>query len=299
MKCYVTSIENVTAKNGKPFLKAEVRTAEKKQVLLYVWQNIEGFSEAVHQSPILDITAKWDDQFPEVTQFFVTQGNTADFVETAFVSDEYADTLLDKILSFITEPEYVALNNKLFAKGSDTRQRFITFPAAKLHHHNIRGGLLLHTYEVLQFVSMVSKDPIESEGLDRQVLLEGALLHDVGKILDYTFDGVAIEYSARMFLGNHLATGADFITRLADNPYSPKMEAIKHIIRSHHLQESWGAITPPRTREAILVFFGDYYSMFKTKTLGADYNDNGIASLSKSETYIDMEKAMTADPFSI
>lgn len=294
MKFLITSIEECTAKNGKPFLKAYAKSTEKKDYTLFVWEMIDKFVETFSKSKIMDISANLDDQFPTVSGFYELSGDPTEFIETAFPSKEYADNLLTKILSFITEPEYVALNNKLFKPGSEIREKFITYPAAKGMHHAMPGGLLLHTYEVLQFCSMVASTPYFGDHLDKQILFEGALLHDIGKLKDYITDGLSIEYSAGITLGSHLATGCEYIARYADNPDTAKMEAVKHIIRSHHLIESWGAIAKPATREANIVFFGDYYSMIQTKTLATEYNDLGVGKL-KYDTFIDIEKAYPAE----
>ena len=290
MKFLITSVEESISKNNKPFIKAYAKSEKKEDITLYVWKRLDEFLKALESSRILEITANTADQFPEVSSFEITTGDPSMFVETAFVSDEYADELLTKILSFITEPEYVSLNERLFAKGSDIRKKFITFPAAKGHHHALRGGLLLHTYEVLQFVSMVANNPTYSENVDKQDLLEGALLHDIGKIKDYLFDGYAIEYSPNITLGSHLSTGCEFIVKYADNPDSPRMETVKHIIRSHHLLPEWGAVAKPATREAVLVFFGDYYSMIQAKSLSAEYDEHGIGKVGY-DTFIDIKKA--------
>lgn len=294
MKCLITSIEESVAKNGKPFLKVAVKTQEKKDVTLFVWQNRDSFVELNAKSRIMDITANFDAQFPEVSNFVVADGDPSEFVENAFPSDDYANQLLTKILSFVSDPEYVALNNKLFAEGSEIREKFIRWPAAKSHHHNMKGGLLLHTYEVLQFVSMVANNETFGKNLDKQVLLEGALLHDIGKLKDYIFDGFNIEYSPGITLGSHLATGCEFIARYAENPDSARMEAVKHIIRSHHFLTDWGAVNTPATREAVIVFYGDYYSMYQVKTLSAEYDSNGVGRVGR-DTFIDIEKACSEE----
>lgn len=290
MKFLVTSVEHATARNNNPFLKVTAIDQNKQQRTLYVYDDISGFLATYEKGRIMEISADLEAQFPKVSKHSPAQGDPTEFIETAFPSEEYADALLTKILSFITEPEFVEINNKLFEPGSEYRKKFITYPAAKGMHHAMPGGLLLHTWEVLQFVSMVCNDPTFGQHLDKQICLQGALVHDYGKIFDYITDGFSTSYGPGITLGSHLSTGAELVGRYASNPNSPKIEAIKHIIRSHHLQVDWGAINKPATREAVVVFFGDYYSMFQAKSLSAVYDEDGIGKMGY-DTFIDLEKA--------
>lgn len=286
----VTGCKKEVSKNGKDFLKIMAATEDKKQYQLYLWKDIQAFTSLLKETKILQVEADFNEQFISINNFSKSFGSLEDFVDRCFASNEAADTVLDKLLSLITCEEFINLNKKLFVKGSDIRLKFITFPAAKGMHHNLHGGLLQHTLEVVKFVAMVAQNSFFGAGLDKEVLLEGALIHDIGKIEDYIFDGMSIDYSPSLYAGSHLARGLEYIARYADDPSTPRMEHLKHIIMSHHLQQSWGAVAEPISREAIIVFFGDYYSAAMTRYNNTDFDEQGVGKIARS-VFIDFDKA--------
>jgi 3'-5' exoribonuclease len=130
-------------------------------------------------------------------------------------------------------------------------------PAAKRYHQAYRHGLLEHCLSVAQAVSAISAI---FPGIDRDIAVTGALLHDIGKLEAYSVEGGAIEMSdwGRLYgeipLGYYRVRRA--IERLDGFP-EEIAQAVLHIILSHHGSLEHGSPVVPCTREATLVHMID------------------------------------------
>lgn len=144
--------------------------------------------------------------------------------------------------------------------SGETWQRFRTAPAAKHYHHAHPHGLLEHCLSVAQGVSAMAAT---FGGIDRDVAVAGALLHDIGKLdaYAYTEDGECpIEMTDLGKLQGEIPLGYYRIRRAIDDvPGFPPATAtsLLHIILAHHGQLEHGSPVVPCTREATLVHMID------------------------------------------
>jgi len=93
------------------------------------------------------------------------------------------------------------------------------------------------------------------DGVDADLLLAGALLHDIGKVHELSYEG-AFDYTDEGRLLGHLYMGTEYVSRVcADLPGFPpeKTMLVKHIILSHHGELEYGSPKRPKTLEAILL----------------------------------------------
>jgi 3'-5' exoribonuclease len=145
----------------------------------------------------------------------------------------------------------------VFAPDGETWAAFRDAPAAKRYHQAYRHGLLEHSLTVAQGVSAISAT---FGGVDRDVAVTGALLHDIGKLDAYTSDPLAIDMTDLGRLQGEIPLGYYRVRRLiedlADFP-SDLAAAVLHIILSHHGQLEHGSPVVPCTREATLVHMID------------------------------------------
>jgi len=134
--------------------------------------------------------------------------------------------------------------------------RFKRAPAAKSMHHAYLGGLLEHTVSVATLAGLMAKHYVE---LNRELLMVGAILHDIGKIDEFTYD-LAIDYSDSGRLLGHMILGLqiveDKIRAIGSFP-SDQAIVLKHLILSHHGEHEFGAVKLPMTREAFVLHFVD------------------------------------------
>ncbi|MBW2121614.1 MAG: HD domain-containing protein [Deltaproteobacteria bacterium] len=125
-------------------------------------------------------------------------------------------------------------------------------PAAKKLHHVYIGGLLEHTLNLCRLALAVSEI---YEGLNRDVLIAGAILHDIGKVQELTSER-SFDYSDRGRLLGHLVIGVEMLDeKIAGlESFSEELALIlKHMILSHHGQYAWGSPKRPKTLEAIVL----------------------------------------------
>ncbi|MEA2443756.1 MAG: 3-5 exoribonuclease [Thermoleophilales bacterium] len=150
-----------------------------------------------------------------------------------------------------------ALLESFFGAGSTEWERWRQAPAAKHYHQAYRHGLLEHCLSVAQGVSALSAT---FPGIDRDVAVTGALLHDIGKIEAYEQTGAAIEMSDAGKLQGEIPLGYYMVRRrIEDLPGFPAdvAQAVLHIILSHHGKLEHGSPVAPCTREATLVHMID------------------------------------------
>jgi 3'-5' exoribonuclease len=130
-------------------------------------------------------------------------------------------------------------------------------PAAKHYHQAYRHGLLEHCLGVAQAVSAISAT---FPGIDRDVAVTGALLHDIGKLEAYTEDPQSIDLTDAGKLQGEIALGYYRIRRTIEEieGFSPELALeVGHIILSHHGTLEHGSPVVPCTREATLVHMID------------------------------------------
>jgi len=164
---------------------------------------------------------------------------------------------LRELLATVQHPHLRALLDRVFGPNAETWARYRDAPAAKRYHQAYRHGLLEHSLSVAQAVSAISAT---FPGIDRDVAVTGALLHDIGKLEAYTADPLAIDLTDAGKLQGEIPLGYYRIRRLIEDlPGFPQdlAAAVLHIILSHHGALEHGSPVVPCTREATLVHFLD------------------------------------------
>jgi 3'-5' exoribonuclease len=162
------------------------------------------------------------------------------------------------LLETVREPDLRALLDRFFAEGSRVWQRWCDAPAAKHYHQAYKHGLFEHCLSVAQGVHALSAT---FPGVDHDVAVTGALLHDIGKIEAYAMHGPgAIELTDAGKLQGEIPLGYYLVRReIEEIPgFAPETaQAVLHIILSHHGQLEHGSPVVPCTREATLVHMID------------------------------------------
>jgi 3'-5' exoribonuclease len=141
------------------------------------------------------------------------------------------------------------------------RARFARCPASTMGHHAKLGGLLQHTCEVAHVAGLAAAVFPEA---DRDLLLAGALLHDLGKLEAYEWRGAPVFTPPGRAIG-HVVLGSLLLDRLVhaspDAPCTPlELQLLHHLILSHHGKLEFGAPVPPLTLEAELLHHADQIS---------------------------------------
>jgi 3'-5' exoribonuclease len=164
---------------------------------------------------------------------------------------------LRELIGTIQNPYLRRLLAMIFGEGSPTWSSYREAPAAKRYHQAYRHGLLEHCLTVAQAVSAISAT---FPGIDRDIAVTGALLHDIGKLEAYEVQGAAISMSDHGRLYGEIPIGYYVVRRTIERleGFPPELaQAVLHIILSHHGSLEHGSPVVPCTREATLVHMID------------------------------------------
>ncbi len=138
---------------------------------------------------------------------------------------------------------------------------FASAPAARTIHHNCVGGLLEHTLEVVSLCRNLAA--LYPGQIRTDLLLSGAILHDIGKIEEYRQDSISFDFTDRGKLVGHISIGKEMIDEkiasLPDFPADLKLE-LEHMILTHHGMREWGSPEIPKTIHAFALFHADLVS---------------------------------------
>jgi len=186
------------------------------------------------------------------------QYDKEDFVKPA---KKDLDDMHNELKQSIEKVENVKLKNLLESifNNPEIMKKFKVHPGAIEIHHNWIGGLMQHTLEVLHLCELNLKDYPQ---LNKDLLITGALLHDIGKIEE-------IEVTSRIKgtnigqLSGHIVLGAAYISKKIDE-IKEFDEGLKnkllHIITSHHGRNEYGSPKEPMFPEAVAIYYADEMS---------------------------------------
>lgn len=169
-------------------------------------------------------------------------------------TDELADGLTSTIAE-ITDTHLRQLLERIFNEP-DILEAFLLTPGGQRWHHASVGGLAEHTLSMVQLCRHVAAHYPE---LNRDLLIAGALLHDIGKIKQYATTAV-FEYTDSGRLLGHIVEGDEIIAgAIKDIDGFPEELAmqLRHLVLAHHGAVERGSPIPPQTREAFALYYID------------------------------------------
>jgi len=178
-----------------------------------------------------------------------------DFLPVCPLDRETLYMQLTKLLSNMSE-RYLRLLCERFLADSGLMARFRLAPAAKTMHHAYIGGLLEHTVSVVTLIYRICN---HYPDLDRDLLIAGAFLHDIGKVEEFVYD-VNIDYSDAGRLVGHIVLGTQMLEeKIREIKGFPPETALilKHLILSHHGEAQFGAVKLPASKEAFALHLAD------------------------------------------
>jgi 3'-5' exoribonuclease len=177
----------------------------------------------------------------------------AELTEASPVAIERLEADLRELIATVQNPQLRALLDRFLAPGSPVWERYRVAPAAKYYHQAYTHGLLEHSLSVAQAVGTVAS---AFPGIDRDLAVTGALLHDIGKTQAYNDDPLAIDLTDAGKLLGEIPLGYYLVRREIERleGFDPSTaQALLHIILSHHGTLANGSPVTPSTREATLV----------------------------------------------
>jgi 3'-5' exoribonuclease len=251
-------------RNGDPWLRLSVGDATGTAEAV-CWEEAEELhalccgGAPVHVTGVFEISERWGAKIKisSLREAESHEFETEDLAAESEVSLEEMERDLRELLSTVQNPQLRELLDVFFGEESETWRRFSVAPAAKTYHQAYRHGLLEHTLSVAQAVSAAANF---FPGIDRDVAVTGALLHDIGKCIAYNDDPLAIDLTDAGRLQGEIPLGYYTVRRaIEDLPgFDPALaQCVLHIILSHHGSLEHGSPVVPATREAVLVHMID------------------------------------------
>lgn len=255
--------EKITAmaKNGKPYLTLKLMD-KSGEVEGKVWDNVEELSAAFGKDDFVAVRSKAtvylgklqlvigdlrkvpDDDI-DLAEFLPEAGSDIGEMlnELSSLLESLTDINLKRLLAaFFEDPELLAL--------------YRSAPAAKGMHHVYLGGLLEHSLAVAKLVDSIA--PLYA-GVNRDLLIAGALLHDIGKVREMAYSR-SFDYTDEGKLLGHITIGVEMVQEkiAAIGGIPPELAMLlKHMILSHHGQYEYGSPKRPKTVEATILNYLD------------------------------------------
>ena len=245
-------------RNGEAFLKLRLGDVT-GSIEAVIWDEIDRYASICPSGSIVRVLGLYcvDDRYggaltiKRMRAAVEGEYDLADLMEGSPVPYGQLCSRLESLVETVQRPHLRALLGRLIGPA------YHEAPAAKYYHQAYRHGLLEHCLSVAEGVSaLAAKFP----GIDRDVAVAGALLHDIGKVEAYTSLNGAIELTDAGKLLGEIPLGYYMVRRAIeelDGFPKPDADALLHIVLSHHGKLEHGSPVVPCTREATLVHFVD------------------------------------------
>ena len=250
-----------TARNGTVYL--DLKLLDKTgDISGKMWEKAVEASEGFQSGDIVYLRARTE-LYKDRMQLSISEimpvpagaYDPADFLPVCPFDRDELFQRLGKLLSGMTDCFARRLCEAILA-DPELMTRFKLAPAAKSMHHAYIGGLLEHTLSVITLVYRICN---HYPDLDRDLLIAGAFLHDIGKISEFVYD-THIDYSDAGRLVGHMVLGTqiveDKIRTIEGFPEETSL-LIKHLILSHHGEAQFGAVRLPASKEAFALHMAD------------------------------------------
>lgn len=187
--------------------------------------------------------------------------NPEKFVKTSLKNINLLKEELKSIIDNMKNEQIKSLLNYIFIKDKKFANEFSYAPAAINVHHAYKHGLLEHTIDVAKLCNSIADN--YKNLVNKDILIAGALLHDIGKTKEYKITPSGIEKTDEGELIGHIAIGIHMVMEYAkkiDNFPKNILDEILHMIASHHGELEWGSPVLPKTIEAFILHFADNLS---------------------------------------
>lgn len=187
--------------------------------------------------------------------------NPEKFVKTSLKNINLLKEELKSLIDNMKNEQIKSLLNYIFIKDKKFANEFSYAPAAINVHHAYKHGLLEHTIDVAKLCNSIADN--YKNLVNKDILIAGALLHDIGKTKEYKITPSGIEKTDEGELIGHIAIGIHMVMAYAkkiDNFPKNILDEILHMIASHHGELEWGSPVLPKTIEAFILHFADNLS---------------------------------------
>jgi 3'-5' exoribonuclease len=289
-----------STKNGKYFFEIKIQDSLGDGMLKYWGSENKANVEQIYNSiqPDTVILAEGTvSEFNGNLDFSVNEGrikvltsdeyNISDFIRKSEKDPEEMYSKLKEFIELVEDTEYKQVLTSFF-NDEEFVKKFKTSPGAMYIHHGWASGLLEHTLSVTQ----ICIDLTKFHKLDKDLLITGAILHDIGKIEEFVTT-TQIKITDKGNLLSHMILGVQELTRRLDKIQIDEIKKTKliHTMISHHGAVEFGCPKPPMFPEALIIAKADeldanVVTMTDAKA-NAQTNDSFIYNKQLGNIYLD------------
>lgn len=249
------------AKNGKPYM--NLRLMDKSgEIEAKVWDNTEILDKQFDKDDFVKVRGKasvymnkMQVVIAEIAKVPEEEVTLADFLPESPRDATAMRQELTDVVAALANPHLRGLMNAFLA-DAPFMGLYCQAPAAKGMHHVYLGGLLEHSLALVKLAKSIV--PLYG-GINEDLLTVGALLHDVGKIYEMSFER-AFDYTDAGKLLGHITIGVELVDekiRLVEGFPRELALLLKHMLLSHHGQYEYGSPKRPKTIEATILNYID------------------------------------------
>lgn len=266
----VKSVEIKRTKTGSDYMQVNIVDGEKSEDIKY-WRISDRMKEEVKAGVVCKADVRVDNYngSPSLIGSSIELLPDADIAEYANILSDF-DGYVNKLREFhdsIQDPFYKNIITNAFSIVG--MKKFVNGVGGLSHHHTEIGGLLRHTVGVVETALTLADIYSKKYGkINRDLLIAGCILHDIGKVEEYDIDAetYTASYNPKSLMGHipkglgilgmaYRDVGNDNISGILNRE---KYNLLSHIIGSHHGTKEWDTIVKPEIIEAEIVFISDY-----------------------------------------
>ncbi len=257
VECFalVRSVDVRNAKNGTQYLDIVLADSE-TEVHAKQWNYAEGKDYLPQSNTLVKVRGVLQ-EYNGSEQFVIKRMRETALTDDVDIKDYVksadceGEVMFNSLVSLVESFEDADLKNVTVSMLLENKSQLLTFPAAEKLHHAMMGGLLYHTLSIVRLAQSVC---LIYPSIDRELLLTGAILHDIAKLREYTVSGAGMVdgHTLEGMLLGHLVMGAEDVGKKCDElGVDPeKKYLLQHMLISHHGKLEFGAAVRPSFIEA-------------------------------------------------
>jgi len=249
------------AKNGRPYMTLKLMDCT-GEVEGRIWERVDELSARFNKDDFVQVSGKASVYMgkmqlvlQELERIDESAVELADFLPVSIRPVAEMVRELRSVVEGLVDSDLRSLM-QAFLSDEPFMAGYTRAPAAKTMHHVYLGGLLEHSLAVALLANDISQ---RYSDLNRDLLVVGALLHDVGKVAELRYER-SFEYTDAGKLLGHIVIGVELVEEklrsLQDFPQELAIH-LKHLLLSHHGQYEYGSPKRPKTIEAVILNFLD------------------------------------------
>jgi len=262
--CYAVELKSLLlTKDDKPYLRLRLTDAS-GTIEARIWDDADQIDTWIDEGAYVGVRGRINSfrgqrqlRVDEIRPLEVGPGDLQHFLPTTPYDLEELEGRLDQIIDSVGDLHLRELLVRLVGRESETGRAFRRAPAAKRNHHAYIGGLLEHTLSMTELADLIARH--YHEDVDRDLLIAGAILHDIGKIEEIELSG-GFPYTDPGKLLGHILLGIELVRETAkeiEGLTEERLTLLLHLIASHQGKYEWQSPRIPHTLEALILHFVD------------------------------------------